>query len=164
MSRTQVNTRLLGAGGLIQLVRAEFGGSGFTTTATITYTGSVLPTTSMGAELITGTITPKFSTSRICVTVLCGYMVGSSTRMMAALFKDAGTNAIQATSNWSNIAGQHHNAHMYYEQVAGTTSPITFRVRVGSESGTTLSVHSYFGDGRLGDSWKSVILMEEIAA
>lgn len=128
------------------------------TTALIPIDGTI-PQISEGAEAFNATITPKFSTSKIRITVAAPLFASVANWSSLAVFRDSGVNAI-GSGFTNNAAGAANSVTFSVENTAGTTSPITYSVRFGSSSagttrinGASVLVHSVVG---------SFIRLEEI--
>ena len=111
-----------------------------TTTASIPY-DDTKPQNTEGTELLTLTITPTTSTSKIIISFDSPFVFVSSTGAspIFAMFKDSGADAIQGGSSYSN--GLHIvPVSLIAEDTPGDTSSHTYKVRYGTTSGT-LSVN-----------------------
>lgn len=126
-------------GGVRQIVYAQTGAQS-SGTATIPYDNTI-PQQTEGWEVMTCSITPQSSTSKLIVTAVlnCSSSFAGSSTVMMALFRDATVNAIgvsfaQAPLQYANV--------MLVAQVSvtsGSTSSTTFKMRMGGNAGTTYS-------------------------
>lgn len=126
----------LSAGMVVQVVEATPYTTASSTTAVIPL-DSTLPQITEGQEFITVSITPKAATNRLRIEASIGALDGSTAlAVVMALFQDALANAIAGSV--ITIAGFNYTAPgiLRHEQAAGTTSPITFRLRIGPNAGT----------------------------
>jgi len=109
----------------------------YSTTTSVIPWDNTIPQNTEGAEVITASITPKDSSNLLKIEVNFPCISTSITNIFsAALFKDSDAGAIQVGVSSENSGNYPQNLHMQYNQVAGTTSTTTFKVRVGVDSGT----------------------------
>lgn len=110
------------------------------TTYTSTGTGipndNSIPQITEGIELMTVSITPTSATSRLKIEFDGRFGGGSGSSGVAALFQDSIANALVAESNGTYDSANLYPIDLVHEMAAGTTSAITFRVRVGSIAST----------------------------
>jgi hypothetical protein len=129
---------------------------------------NTIPQITEGTEILTATITPTTTTSRIRVTVhvwgtaasACCATSGSA----MALFRDAVANALAASGAQApaGVVGFHMQQHsLVFEEVPGTSSSITYRVRVGASS--AFRVNGFNTAAAFGGVGHSSITVEEIA-
>lgn len=125
-----------------------------------------IPQVGEGSEVVSATITPRDTNSRIRITFNGqGYCQTASATGVMALFKDGAANAIYAkaipgnnnTGTWVS-----NDWSFVFEHAPSTTSLITYSVRVGASSG------NFFMNGTssgrlLGGVSKAVLVVEEIA-
>lgn len=104
-------------------------------TSTVSCAGSVPfdntpPTTSEGTQVTTVTLTPLSASNNLYITFSAfGHVVGAvNATPYAALYQDSGTDAIYTTLQ---AVAQAQSLGFTYEQVAGTASSTTFKVRCG---------------------------------
>ena len=128
---------------------------------------------------LTGSITPKFATSKILVQVNIGQISGNSDTTWAVwLFRDSTKIAYGDASgsrSQSVIAGgvpstggtwRGHPAYINYLDSPATTASITYSVRIGGNSGSIVYVNR---DGRFTDAGNdsavtvSTVVLTEIA-
>lgn len=107
-----------------------------TTTNLIPADGTI-PQITEGTLAYSATITPKFATSKIRITV-SGH-VGTSTTMLIslALFKGSGVNAIGSGVAMCDTAASTYPITFSVEDVAGGITPITYSVRFGPNTAAT---------------------------
>lgn len=106
-----------------------------------------IPQNTEGDQFMTHSHTPKSTTNILIITVTLAIANSTRTYLMAALFKDATASALAAiwhTNSGGEGAGLISFAH---KMTAGTVSAITFKVRGGSDGGTT--TFNGFGGTRL---------------
>lgn len=123
-----------------------------------------IPQQTEGVEIMTASITPKASTSklRVTVTLQLGVANAITPGTIASLFRDAGADAIAACGNWNDTTDFSSVTFTALVDAVATAST-TFKVRVGRQSGT-VEVNGYNGSRVLGGSMPSTITIEEIAA
>jgi hypothetical protein len=101
-------------------------------TGTTMPAGSV-PTTAMGVQAMSVSITPKMATSRLRVSVSIDYVYDSNDDMIAALFRDGGA-CIGAGIAWVGGASLPGNINFSRTMAAGSTATTTFTIRMGANS------------------------------
>lgn len=96
-----------------------------------------IPQITEGTLAYSATITPKFATSKIRITV-SGH-VGTSAVMLIslALFKGSGVNAIGSGVTYCDVAASTYPITFSVDDVAGVTTPITYSVRFGPNTAAT---------------------------
>lgn len=96
-----------------------------------------IPQSGEGTELFTVSITPTNASSTLIVEVSLPIAAHSGTaNVVAALFRDAGADAIGADIVAHNAAGAAYPLTFTKSVSAGSTSATTFKVRWGTGSGT----------------------------
>jgi len=133
MSATRVGTRLLGAGAMIQHQRAFLVG-GYTGT-TVIPADNTLPQITEGTELLTVSITPKFTTSILRVTVGgMGFGLSSAAAVTMALFRDSTADAFGISfQRIGIISTDFRQFHIDRHVNSGSLTPTTFRLRIGHD-------------------------------
>lgn len=135
-----VNSHVYSQDAFIQSVEASPYKTASGHTTVIPFDDSI-PQQAEGEEIITVSITPTSSTSRLRIFAefdVCG--LTNSGIVIAALFQDATSNAI-AAANSSGLGVWNSGLSLYHEMAAGTTSEITFKVRIGPTSSQTLYIN-----------------------
>lgn len=166
MSRTQVGTRLLGAGSVIQVVSGET--SSEFSIATAMSAGST-PQSTDGVEVVTATITPKSATSVLLIEFRAN---GSSNNVAAnhsiALFRDSTASALAAAHNTFGAAtggNTDYRLDIQHRLVAGSTTATTFKIRIGPSNASFISyVNRSYAGTRFGGGNIARITITEIAA
>lgn len=94
-----------------------------------------IPQNTEGAEILTVSITPKSASNRILIsaTVQASGTVGFPGTI--ALFQDSTANALAAACHQPYATDAHFSVSLQHEMAAGTTGSITFKLRVGPNSG-----------------------------
>lgn len=164
------------AGGVVDRAYAEYTSNADLTTAIPA--DDTVPQSSEGTQVVTASITPKSTTNRVRVTFRAqvqgkwgGGGPGSYRVMgaLAALFKDSDTGALAAnyinmmisTDDAERAAG---NLVLCYEFVPGSTSAITFKVRVGPATGTTIRLNGTTAGRLFGGASRATLVVEELYA
>lgn len=160
IARAAVDSKL--SGDVIQVVNFQSG-------ALATGTGIIpcddtIPQITEGTEFMTLAITPTSATNKlkIEVVVMLGNSAGSQA-FVAALFKDSDANALAMQTQFMATLGGFVNIHFVHFMTAGTTSPITFRVRCGGNNAGTTSFNG-LGTRFYGGAASSSITITEIKA
>lgn len=124
-----------------------------------------VPQITEGFEVMTLAITPKLTTSRLVVEVICFVSMSAADFSQVALFQDSTVNSLVATNNNSNTANTSFSIPLIHEMISGTTSSTTFRVRIGPSSGTTtLTFNGRAGSRLYGGVANSRIIIREYKA
>lgn len=157
---TLLNPTLSGAGAIIDRAFASY--STNTSLSTALPCDNSTPQKTEGTEILSASITPKSATSRIRVRFSGFGGTSGATNMAAALFIDTASDAVQATcmSNTSSLTIA--PLGFEYEYVPGDTSSHTYKVRVGSESGT-MRMNGNSSGRYFGGVAAATLVIEEIA-
>jgi hypothetical protein len=94
-----------------------------------------IPQITEGDEWFTLAITPKHADNKLLIQVVCNMGGDSALDTALALFQDTTANAL-AVSFWTSYSNNRIFTINHF-MTAGTTSATTFRVRGGSNAGTT---------------------------
>ena len=141
------------AGTIIQTVRSEYR----------TYT--TVASSSFSATGLTGTITPKFSNSKILITLLINglFKTSSANYIALSLYKASSSIAVLDTSVGYNTAGDeinygiHSNCYQH-EDSPSTTSATTYTLYWRSSDAGTIGINNY--NVLNGDSLSTITLQE----
>ena len=126
------------SGGVIQVVQAS-SSNGSTTNSD--FSGGNL-TSSQGVQVVTASITPKFSTSKILATYSCG--CGTATNASYALGLFRGTTLLSQEVLWySNSGGGRAFIVLSAYDSPSTTSSTTYSVRVAGNGGNAFYYGTY---------------------
>lgn len=124
-----------------------------------------IPQSTEGTEIVTVSLTPTSATNRVRIT-FCGF--GSTStgaiELVAAMFIDSATDAIQATCATPSAAGEKVGVSMVYEYVPGDTSSHTYKIRVGGSTATAVRMNGSNTARHFGGAAASTIVVEEIKA
>jgi hypothetical protein len=153
---------MVGPGGVIQTSYAEYLAN--TDLTTVIPVDDTIPQNTEGTEILTATITPKFSTSRILVQFQgYGSVNTPSMHFIAGLFRDAAADALAAVfSSYMHIAATIGVAALVYSDSPSTTSAITYRIRVGPQSAATIRMNGTIVSRYFGGVGRSTLVVQEI--
>lgn len=147
--------------GLIQTVYVQDGN--LATGTTQIPVDDTIPQITEGNEYITATITPTNAAHKLKVTVIwCGASSVNS-QLAVALFKDSDADALVAWAENNSVIDTSRQVDLVYGMTAGTTSPITFRVRAGSNAAGTVTFNGRGGTRSFGGRAASSISIEEFS-
>lgn len=161
-----------GVGTVVQTVRAELTTTG--TGTTDMFWDDTIPQITEGDEILTCSVTPQFSTSKLLVQAeLFGGEDSntSASALMCALFRDSTANAIVATGTayqandqfGTSIEGGPMRLSVWVD--AGSTAATTFRLRgglAGPGAGSAFRWNGANGGRRLGGALVTSITVQEI--
>lgn len=157
-----------GSGGkLVQRTYATYT-TATTTSATIP-NDDTIPQNTEGAETVTAPITPTSTSNRIRVYAVASIDGGGANGAGAmALFRDAVADALAVQGvNFSATGGGGIPTvgTLLYEELAPSTSPITYKLRVGGIAGitTTIGINANSaGTRKFGGTLAHVLIVEEL--
>jgi hypothetical protein len=111
-----------------------------------------IPQNTEGDEYITLAITPTDANNILKIDVVVHVASSAANNTMtAALFQDSTANAIATSySTLPNVANNMTSIVFSYRMVAGTTSPTTFKVRIGGSLAGTTTFNGQSGARRMG--------------
>ena len=142
--------------------------SGTLATGAGTFALGVVPPISGGNEFMTQTITPTSAANLLKTTVQCqlGSAAGTTNSLIAALFRDAITNALAATSGvqGGSATGESMPLNLMWRELAGTIASTIYRLRAGLSTGTVNFNGTAGGQSFSTASSNSYIEVEEIMA
>lgn len=120
---------------------------------------NTIPQITEGTEILTNTITPTKSTSRIVGLVsLNGDASSTSVQTTVAVFRDSVANAIAAS--WAKYLSYSTIVSFEFTDLPNTTSPVTYSVRVGPDTGTVYINRTISGSIYGGVNRASLTLLE----
>lgn len=157
-----INSSMVANGFAVQTVSTKY--SAYASGTTVLPYDDTIPQSTEGVEFMTQAITPKSATNKLIVEakLMLGHSAG--TDITAALFQDATANALAADANYQGAAGGGITLVLCHEITAGTTSPITFKVRAGGAAAGTTSLNGPNGSRKFGGITCSYIKVTEIKA
>lgn len=110
-----------------------------------------IPQITEGNEYMTLSFTPKSATNLLLIQVEGSYSHDATNAQAGmGLFQDAVANALSVSEQYQNTATTVLKNTLRHGMVAGTTSPITFRVRIGSQNAGTLTFNGQSAQRRYG--------------
>lgn len=149
-------------GDVVQAVTAS--SATYATGTTAIPVDNTIPQSNEGDQYLSVTITPTDATSSLEVEVLLYASHNSAPiAVCAALFRDAGANALAAGYTALSTSGVITPAILRHVVAAGSTSATTFNVRAGGSAGT-LTVNGAAGSSYLGGVMASRITVRELSA
>lgn len=141
-------------------------------TETTTYTQSTttiplddtIPQNTEGVEILTGTITPYSTSSKIRVRVVVPIGSPNSESVTVALFRDSVAGALCAVASSESVSPGPEGVPLSYEYTPGSASAITFKVRVGAASGGAFGINGAGAPGTriYGGVSRATMIIEEI--
>jgi len=134
-----------------------------TTAATTPLQDDSIPLISEGAEFMTRTITPLNTNNILKIEVVVNIAQSDSTAdVTIALHQDAVTNALAAVVGTTVVTNRLEGPKTFtHYMTAGTTSLITFRVRMGSDAANTITFNGVSGGRIYGGVMESSITVTE---
>lgn len=137
------------------------------TVATVTATtpfDDTIPQNTEGTEVLSVTITPRSSSSKMRITVnILGSMDVATATYCAALFRDSVADALAASWATASFNTGPANTSFSYTYAHGSSVAMTFKVRVGVSS-NTFTLNGSGGVRLFGGVMGSSITVEEIQA
>jgi len=149
------------AGSVVQVVNTITGAVATGSTA-MQFIDTIPPKTE-GDEYMTLAITPKSATNKLVIDVVANVGCSNGGQVTAALFQDTTTNSLAVADMWC-VSGNTINIKFTHYMVAGTTSATTFKVRMGTSNGGTLTFNGSGGGRKYGGVMASSITITEIVA
>ena len=124
--------------------------------ATVIPCDDTIPQNIEGDEVLTATITPKNANNYLVIDFVGVGSCNLQSPCSVALFQDAIAGAIAATA-WGNCDGKEYSQNynipisLKFVMPAGTTSPTTFKIRVGCSistgAGSGAYINSFYDSG-----------------
>lgn len=122
------------------------------------------PLSTEGDEYMTLSITPRFATSTLIIDCVIHGASSAARLIIAALFRDSASEAIAATGITTNSTNQTMAFPLRHMVLAGSTSPTTFKVRVGLSSAGTYTFNGAATARQFGAITKSSMTITEVLA
>jgi hypothetical protein len=126
-----------------------------------------IPQNTEGTEVLTLAITPKSATNILEIEILVPFSLnifGPSSPAVALLFQDSTANALAVTAQLLTDSGRMSQVLLRHRMVAGTASDTTFKLRVGTNSGATLTINGTNGTRQYGGMSRVQFFIKEITA
>lgn len=101
---------------------------------------NTIPQSTEGDQYMTVTYTPTSASNNLRIDVAAFGSISANVSMCTALFQDSIANALAANTQYAS-GGPTNNYSTYFTHTmtAGTTSAITFKVRIGPEAAATFT-------------------------
>jgi len=113
------------------------------------------------SNVLDTTITPKYSTSKLRVTLVANLTNSGGAKQIMALYRDTG-DAVTACVMEVATANQEQVMVIQYEVTSGSTSSTTFKMRAGTNGGDTMTLNGSAGARKLGGYLISRMTIEEV--
>ena len=136
-----------------------------TGTTAIPYDDTI-PQITEGDQYLTQAITPTVATNLLKIDIQVPISASAAATLVVALFKDAVANALNAIAKYvgtAEVTVPQFICLTHY-MIAGTTSPITFRLRAGSSTGSIITVNGASGTRQYGGALTTSITIIEFGA
>jgi hypothetical protein len=148
---------------IIQSVYTQTGA--VATGTTTTPSDDTKPQKTEGTEYMTLAITPTNASDYLDIEVVANGDASAVSRSAIALFKDSDSDALAVGSNCSiSGIGMSATVSFKYRMVAGTTSAITFKVRIGQDNAGTFTFNGTSGGRKYGGAYSSSIKITQVKA
>jgi hypothetical protein len=157
----QIHDLILYPGSIIQTAYGEYtANSNLSTTLPVDDT---IPQNTEGTEIINLSITPRFATSLILVRFQGFGAIGASApgALNAALFRDSTVNALAATTSHVDTANFRRTLVLEFQDSPATTSAVTYKIRVGPDSGTA-RLNGSPGGRLFGGAARATLVLQEL--
>ncbi len=118
------------------VVSAVSAGSG---TATIPGDNTA-PQNSEGAEVATVTITPKNTSNLLTVHFSASCAITTAVHLIGCVFKNSDVDGLAADVVFNSTGGASQRLNIWYTAIAGGTSAITFKIRMGGSGAGSWNV------------------------
>jgi len=118
--------------------------------STVTPFDDSIPQITEGTEVMNAIFIPTNAISRIKIKSSAYYTFDGSTASTASLVlhQDAIANALICTMDYNLGSANPTHSNLVHEMVSGTTSAITYRIRLGENAGTSLTFNGGGGTSR----------------
>ena len=149
-------------GQVIQTQRATLTTLGSSSTA-IPFDDTI-PQNTEGSEVLTVSITPTSTTSKLRITAT-GYVAVSTggKQVMLAMFQDSTAGALAAAAIYAATTDQPYPITFTHEMTSGTASSTTFKLRLGAHDTTGTYINGVAAGRRLGGIMLTSIEVTEYA-
>ncbi len=122
-----------------------------------------IPQITEGSEYATLVVNPLSATNKLRIDINVSVACSSSDNVTVALFRDAVANALAACT-YTSSANFQNQVTLTHHMDAGTTSPITFRLRMGSNGPYTVTNNGSGGGRKYGGVCMSSITVTQYKA
>jgi hypothetical protein len=125
---------------------------------------NTIPQSTEGTQIISVSFTPKSTTSRVRLRFSGVFALSGASTAAGALFSSASANALAARTKTVSAADSREQMFIEHEYVPGTTSALTYSVRVGPLTGVTMRMNGSSSTSEFGGTEVCTLIVEEIAA
>ena len=131
-----------GGGGVVaQIVRTDYKTETSSTSAGWTGRDTAIPTTSVGIEVFSATITPQSTSNILLIEVhLTTRGSGDGIQIYGGVWRDSETNALASTGEWIDSTDP-QPMYFAHSETAPSTSSQEYKVRVGYGNGSTVYIN-----------------------
>ena len=150
------------SGSILQVANSQTGAVA-TGTTLIPYDDSI-PQNDEGDQYLTTSITPLDAANTLEIDVTVFFSNSAAGFLCAGIFQDALTDARACGVEYGTTTTGQVCIHFKHRMAAGTTSPITFNVRCGSDTAGTTTFNGGSAARKYGGSLASSITVREYAA
>ena len=123
-----------------------------------------IPQNTEGTEFMTCSITPKSASNRLKIEVNYSASANTATWMAGFLCQDAIADSLAATHYYAPTSTGIYNISFTHWMTAGTTDSTTFKLRIGSNTSSTVSFNGSSGTRIGGGNMASSITITEYSA
>jgi len=148
------------AGAIVQVVNTTV--TGVLTGTTVIPGDDTIPQKTEGTEFITVAITPTNSSNKLLIRAEVFASSSGATTIGTALFQDDTANALAANQNYQGTNTATNTVNLTHYMAAGTTSATTFKVRLGGNGSSTVTVNGASGSRLFGGVASSTLTVMEI--
>lgn len=121
--------------------------SGYALLSTVLPMDDSVPTLTEGTEIMSVSITPTTASSRMVIRVMGFYSSGAATGFSGALIVHGESSAFAVSTNYGDTINVPRNFNMMADHIPGSTTPLTYKLRLGPATGTARPNGT--GSGRL---------------
>jgi hypothetical protein len=146
----------------VQMVTAPF--SAVATGSTLIPSDDTKPQNTEGDEYMTLAITPKSATNVLVIEATSHVSHSVSTTITAAIFQGSSADALAASSEFQNTGTGRVSIVTPHTMVAGATTSITFKVRIGGANAGTTTFNGSAGARVYGGVTGSMLKITEYKA
>ncbi len=136
--------------------------SGNTAMSSVIPADDTIPTATEGSEIISVSITPKSTTSKMVIRALGMCATSSNFPMMATLVVHGESSAFAVAATYTDTAAYPRQLSIYGEHAPGSLSPIIYKLRLGANAGSIRANGSSSGR-QFGGIAKWMMTVEEYA-
>lgn len=134
------------------------------TGTTIIPNDDTIPQNTEGEEYMSLSITPTSASSILLIEVHGQFASTATNQIAMALFQDSIADALATVSTDRGGSGTACGVDLRHRMVAGTTSPITFKIRAGGHTTGTTTFNGYAGVRDFGGTFASHMMITEYKA